>query len=116
MESRTKLRRALFEPEAVAIIGASDEPGKIAARPLDLLMRHGYAGEIFPINPRRDTVLGRKAYAGLDALPRRVDQAYIVLPTELAMAAVEDCVRHGVGAISILADGFAEAEIGRAHV
>jgi acyl-CoA synthetase (NDP forming) len=115
MESRAQLRRALFEPESVAIIGASDEPGKIAARPLELLMRHGYAGEIFPINPRRDTVVGRKAYADLGALPRRVDQAYIVLPTELAMVAVEDCVRHGVGAISILADGFAEAgEAGQA--
>lgn len=115
MDSRTKLRGALFEPEAVAIVGASDEPGKIAARPLELLMRHGYAGDIFPVNPRRDTVLGRKAYASLDALPRKVDQAYIVLPTEPAMAAVEDCVRHGVKAIAILADGFAEVgEAGQA--
>ena len=109
MDDREKLRRALFWPEAVAVIGASDEAGKIAARPVEFLMRHGFAGGIFPINPRRDTVLGRKSYASLDALPRKVDQAYIVLPTGPAMQAVEDCVRHGVKAISILADGFAEA-------
>ncbi len=109
MDDREKLRHALFEPEAVAIIGASDEAGKIAARPVEFLMRHGYAGGVFPVNPRRDTVLGRKAYPGLDALPRQVDQAYIVLPTDAAMAAVEDCVRHGVKAVSVLADGFAEA-------
>ncbi|MCK9920282.1 acetate--CoA ligase family protein [Microbacteriaceae bacterium K1510] len=109
MSGRDELRRALFEPEAVGIIGASDEAGKIAARPLEFLMRHGFAGDVFPINPRRDTVLGRKSYPGLDALPRKIDQAYIVLPTGSAMKAVEDCVRHGVKAISILADGFAEA-------
>ncbi|HWK97057.1 MAG TPA: acetate--CoA ligase family protein [Pseudolabrys sp.] len=108
MSDRDDLRKALFEPAAVAVIGASDEVGKIAARPVEFLMRHGFAGEIFPINPRRDTVLGRKAFAGLDALPRKVDQAYIVLPTGPAMQAVEECVRHGVKAISILADGFAE--------
>jgi len=108
MSDRDDLRKALFEPEAVAVIGASDEAGKIAARPVEFLMRHGFAGDIFPVNPRRDTVLGRKAYAGLDALPRKVDQAYIVLPTGLAMQAVEDCVRHRVKAVSILADGFAE--------
>ena len=108
MSDRDELRQALFEPQAVAIIGASDEAGKIAARPVEFLMRHGFAGDIFPVNPRRDTVLGRKAYAGLDALPRKVDQAYIVLPTGPAMQAVEDCVRHRVKAVSILADGFAE--------
>lgn len=113
MDDKAKLRRALFEPEAVAVIGASDEAGKIAARPVEFLIRHGFAGDIFPINPRRSTVLGRKAYTGLDALPRKVDHAYIVLPTDAAMTAVEDCVRHGIKAISILADGFAEAgEVG----
>lgn len=109
MDDRAQLRRMLFEPEAVAVIGASDEAGKIAARPVEFLIRHGFGGDIFPVNPRRETVLGRRAYASLDGLPRKVDQAYIVLPTDAAMAAVEDCVRHGVKAISVLADGFAEA-------
>lgn len=109
MDDRAQLRRVLFEPEAVAVIGASDEAGKIAARPVEFLIRHGFGGDVFPVNPRRETVLGRRAYASLDGLPRKVDQAYIVLPTDAAMAAVEDCVLHGVKAISVLADGFAEA-------
>ncbi|MGE4167654.1 MAG: acetate--CoA ligase family protein [Xanthobacteraceae bacterium] len=108
MSEHDDLRRALFEPEAVAVIGASDEAGKIAARPVEFLMRHGFAGEIYPVNPRRETVLGRKSYRSLDDLPRKIDQAYIVLPTGPAMQAVEECVRHGVKAVTILADGFAE--------
>jgi acyl-CoA synthetase (NDP forming) len=109
MSDPAQLRSALFEPEAVAIIGASEEAGKVASRPVQFLTRHGFAGEVFPINPRRTTVLGRTCYPSLGDLPRKVDQAYILLPTDPAMAAVEDCVRHGVKAVSILADGFAEA-------
>jgi len=109
MSDPAQLRSALFEPEAVAIIGASEEAGKVASRPVQFLTRHGFAGEVFPINPRRTTVLGRTCYPSLGDLPRKVDQAYILLPTGPAMAAVEDCVRHGVKAVSILADGFAEA-------
>ncbi len=108
MNNQAHLRRALFEPEAVAIVGASNEAGKTTGRPLDFLIRHGFAGDIFPINSRRDSVLGRQSYRDLSAVPRPVDLAYIVLPTEPAMRAVEDCVRQGVKAIAILADGFAE--------
>ena len=109
------LRQSMFEPGAVAIVGASDEVGKIAARPLQFLIRHGFAGDIFPVNARRQTVLGRQAYPSVSALPREVDQAYIVLPTDAVMLAVEDCVRNGVKAVSVLADGFAETgETGKA--
>lgn len=109
MIDSAQLRRALFEPEAVAIIGASEAAGKIAARPLDFLIRHGFAGEIFPINPHREMVMGRTCYPSLSELPRKIDQAYIVLPTKAAIEAVDDCARHGVKVASVLADGFAEA-------
>jgi acetate---CoA ligase (ADP-forming) len=108
MNNKAPLHRALFEPEVVAIVGASNEAEKTTGRPLDFLIRHGFAGDIFPINPRRDHVLGRRSYPDLGAVPRPVDLAYILLPTEPAMLAVEDCVRHGVKVIAILADGFAE--------
>ena len=69
----------------------------------------GYAGRIYPINPRRETVLGERAWPSLAALPEAPDHAYIVTPTEAAIAAVAECGRLGVKVATVLADGFAEA-------
>jgi acyl-CoA synthetase (NDP forming) len=100
------LARLLFAPASVAIIGASDDPTKSAARPLQYLRRAGYAGAVYPINPRRDMVLGERAWPSLDALPERPEHAYILTPTEPAIAAVEECGRLGIPVATVLADGF----------
>ncbi|HYY36714.1 MAG TPA: acetate--CoA ligase family protein [Xanthobacteraceae bacterium] len=103
------LRRSLFSPRSVAIIGQSDDATKTAGRPLKFLRRMGYAGRIYPVNPRRETVLGERAWPALAALPETPEHAYIVTPTQAAVAAVEECGRLGVKVASVLADGFAEA-------
>ena len=69
---------ALLRPRSVAIVGASDDPKKDGARPLRFLRKHGYPGAVYPVNPRRDTVLGEKAWPSLAALPERPDHVYIV--------------------------------------
>jgi acyl-CoA synthetase (NDP forming) len=102
------LRDALFAPHSVAIVGQSDDASKTAGRPLKFLRQLGYAGRVYPINPRRDTVLGERAWPSLAALPEAPDHAYIVTQTEAAVAAVEDCGRLGVKIATVLADGFAE--------
>src|SRR6266516_2415826 len=103
------LRQLLFSPRSVAIIGQSDDATKTAGRPLQFLRRIGYAGRIYPVNPRRETVLGERAWPALAALPEPPEHAYIVTPTEAAVAAVEECGRLGVKVATVLADGFAEA-------
>ena len=103
------LRDALFSPRSVAIIGQSDDASKAAGRPLKFLRRIGYAGRVYPINPRRETVLGERAWPALAALPEAPDHAYIVTSTEAAVAAVEECGALGVKVATVLADGFAEA-------
>jgi acetate---CoA ligase (ADP-forming) len=103
------LRDALFSPRSVAIVGQSDDAAKAAGRPLKFLRRVGYAGRVYPINPRRETVLGERAWPALAALPEPPDHAYIVTPTEAAVAAVEECGALGVKVATVLADGFAEA-------
>jgi acetate---CoA ligase (ADP-forming) len=103
------LRDALFSPRSVAIVGQSDDAAKAAGRPLKFLRRVGYAGRVYPINPRRETVLGERAWPALAALPEAPDHAYIVTPTEAAVAAVEECGALGVKVATVLADGFAEA-------
>ncbi len=104
-----QLRDALFAPASVAIVGQSDDAGKAAGRPLKFLRQTGYAGRVYPINPRRESVLGERAWPSLAALPEAPDHAYIVTPTEAAVAAVEECGRLGVKVATVLADGFAEA-------
>jgi acyl-CoA synthetase (NDP forming) len=107
--TNSNLRDALFSPRSVAIVGQSDDAAKAAGRPLKFLRRIGYAGRVYAINPRRDTVLGERAWPALAALPEPPEHAYIVTPTEAAVAAVEECGALGVKVATVLADGFAEA-------
>jgi acetate---CoA ligase (ADP-forming) len=103
------LYEALFAPRSVALIGQSNDAGKTAGRPLKFLRQAGFAGRIYPVNARRDEVLGERAWPSLDALPEVPEHAYIVAPTEAAMEAIEACGRLGVAVATVLSDGFAEA-------
>jgi len=105
----SELAQYLFSPRSVAIIGQSDDPGKAAGRPLKFLRQMGYAGRVYAINPRRETVLGERAWPRISALPDIPDHAYIVLATDAAVEAVEECAEFGVKVATVLADGFAEA-------
>jgi acyl-CoA synthetase (NDP forming) len=110
------LHRYLFAPRSVAIVGQSDDPAKAAGRPLKFLRQRGYAGRVYPVNTRRERVLGERAWPTLAALPEPPEHAYIVTATQAAVAAVEECGRLGVKVATVLADGFAEAgEEGRAR-
>jgi acetate---CoA ligase (ADP-forming) len=102
------LRQFLLSPRSVAIVGQSNDPTKAAGRPLKFLRQAGYAGRVFPVNARRDEVLGERAYPSLAALPEVPEHAYIVTATEAAVEAVEECGRLGVKVATVLADGFAE--------
>lgn len=103
------LRQFLFFPQSVAIVGQSDDAAKTAGRPLKYLRQAGFGGRIYPINPRRQDVLGERAYPSLAALPEVPEHVYIVAPTEPAVEAVAECGKLGVKVATVLADGFAEA-------
>ncbi len=103
------LRQALFAPRSVAIIGQSNDATKTAGRPLKYLRQAGYAGRVYPVNPRRESVLGERAWPSLAALPEAPDHAYVVAPTDAAVEAIADCGARGVKVATVLADGFAEA-------
>jgi len=103
------LAQFLFAPRSVAIVGQSDDLSKTAGRPLKYLRQAGYAGRIYPVNPRRQEVLGERTYPSLSALPDVPEHVYIVTPTEAAMDAVAECGTLGVKVATVLANGFAEA-------
>ena len=103
------LFQPLFEPRRIALIGASADEKKATARPQRFLRKHGFAGEILPVNPGRSEIMGDKAYKTLDAIPGEIDHAYILLNGKDAVAALAACGKRGVKVASILAGGFADA-------
>jgi acyl-CoA synthetase (NDP forming) len=105
----TDLFQALFEPRRIALIGASADVTKTTSRPQRFLRKHGFAGEILPVNPSRPEILGEKAYKDLDAISGDIDHAYILLNGKAAVDALAACGRRGVKVASILAGGFADA-------
>lgn len=106
---RTQLRSALLRPRSVALLGASDDPGKTTARPLAFLEAAGWDGAVYPVNPSRDTVLGHRAWPSLRELPEVPDHALVMTRPELAVEAVRECAALGVGVATVMASGFAEA-------
>jgi acyl-CoA synthetase (NDP forming) len=106
--AKPTLGQALLAPRSIALVGASDDVTKTSSRPLQFLRRAGYQGAVYPINPRRPTVLGEKAWPSLSALPEVPDHVFILTPTADAVAAAEECARLGVSVVTILAAGFSE--------
>ena len=98
----------MFAPRSVAVIGASGDTTKIGGRPLKFLKANGFAGEIYPINPRAAEIHGLPAYPSIGAVPRTVDHAIIALPSTSVMAAIEACAARRVRSATIFSSGFAE--------
>lgn len=102
------IAETLFRPRSIAIVGASNDTVKLSGRPLDFLIRHGYRGALYPVNPRRDTVQGIRAWPRVADLPEPADLAIIVVPAAGVAEAVEDCGKAGIGAAIIFASGFSD--------
>ncbi|MBW2369492.1 MAG: CoA-binding protein, partial [Deltaproteobacteria bacterium] len=98
----------LFRPRSIAIIGASDDVMKVAGLPLKFALDHKYKGKLYPVNHKRETVQGLKAYAGVKDIPDDVDAAVIVIPAAAVAKAVQECADNGIKAVVIGVSGFAE--------
>lgn len=100
--------RRLMEPRSVAVIGASDQPGKIGNSVLRNLVDGGFEGEIHPVNPKAGQVLDRKAYASVCDVPAEIDVAVFAIPAALVPTALEEAGRKGVPNAVLIPSGFAE--------
>jgi acetyltransferase len=106
--SGTQSLRALVNPRAVAIVGASTDFRKVSGRPLKHMLDKGYTGKLYPVNPRASEIGGLKCYPDIDSLPAGVDLAVIVLPANQVADAVRALGRRSVPAAVVFASGFAE--------
>jgi len=101
--------RAIFSPHAVAIVGASRDPGSFGHRLVQSLAESKYPGAVYPINPRADHVGPWKAYTSIKDVKEPVDLAFLAVPREHVLAAVDDCAERGARALVVITAGFADA-------
>ncbi|MDW8351916.1 MAG: bifunctional acetate--CoA ligase family protein/GNAT family N-acetyltransferase [Anaerolineae bacterium] len=97
---------ALFKPKTVAVIGATDKEGSVGLA----IMRNlkVFRGQVFPVNPKRDEVLGLPAYPNIAAVPARVDLAVIVTPAPTVPGIIGECIAAGAKSALIISAGFKE--------
>lgn len=100
--------RHMFHPGSVAVVGASEDPSKWGFGVFNNIIRGGFEGRIYPVNPNADTVLGRQSYKSLREIPERLDLAFIVIPAPFVVGAVRDAIEMGVRSLIIITAGFGE--------
>lgn len=98
----------LIQPRSVAVIGASGDASKTAGRPVAYLRKHGFIGDIYPVNPRADQIDGLRCYPDIASLPAVPDVAIVLLGAERAHIAVRDLAARGTAAAIVLASGYTE--------
>ncbi len=100
--------KALFKPKSVAVIGASREPGKVGYVVLKNIIESGYRGEIYPVNPRAEKILGLSAYKSILEVSSDVDLAVIVVPAQAVLDVMEECGKKSVKYAVVISAGFKE--------
>ena len=100
-----------FSPKTVAVVGASREEGKVGHDLFKNLVRYGYKGKIYPVNPHTDNILGIKTYTALKEIPDKIDLAVIVVPAPYVGKTVDECIEKGIDSVVVISAGFKESGI-----
>ncbi|HSO20920.1 MAG TPA: CoA-binding protein, partial [Desulfosarcina sp.] len=99
---------ALFNPTAVAVVGASSSPGKVGHDIFVNILKGGFTGTLYPVNPKARSIASVRAYATIQEIPDPIDLAIIILAPRLAEKAIQEAVEKGVKAVVIVSAGFKE--------
>jgi acetate---CoA ligase (ADP-forming) len=99
----------LLKPRSVAVIGASGDPSRTTGRPVHYLRKHGFTGDIWPVNPRVTSIEGMPCYPDIASLPRAPDVGLVLLGSDRVLQIVRDLAALGTPAAIILASGYSEA-------
>src|SRR5215471_3385262 len=100
--------RRLFDPRAIAVVGASDDIRRPGGYPLHALAAYGYRGTVYPVNPRRAEINGRPCFPTVHDLPGPCDLAIVGVPAAGVPGALEDCGKAGIPFAIVLSAGFKE--------
>jgi len=99
---------AIFAPKAIAMVGASTTPGKVGYDIFANILKGGYKGTLYPVNPSANSILSVKAYPAISEIPDILDMSIIALPPGAALKAIEESIKKGVKGIVIISAGFRE--------
>jgi acetyl coenzyme A synthetase (ADP forming)-like protein len=97
-----------FNPDSVAIVGASEKKGKVGAEILANMIEAGYKGKIFPVNHKAETINGLKCYPDIESIGQVPDVVIIVIPAKAVPAVMQQCAKIGVKSVIIITAGFKE--------
>ena len=100
--------REFFEPSGVAVIGASREPGKLGHEVLRNILEAGFRGELYPVNPKAEEVLGLRCYPSVKDVPGKIELAVVVVPARFVPSIIAECGERGVRAAVVISGGFRE--------
>lgn len=104
---------AIFAPKNIAVIGATEKEGSVGRTVLWNLIRNPFGGTVFPVNPKRNSTLGIKAYPSVGELPEPIDLAIIATPAHTVPGIIGECIDAGVKGAVTLSAGFKEiGEVG----
>jgi acetyl coenzyme A synthetase (ADP forming)-like protein len=103
-----KTMNHLMRPRAIAVIGASEQEGKIGNSVMRNLVDGGFPGEIYPVNPKASEILGKKVYADVSELPEDVDVAVFAIPAKLVVDTIAKVGDKGIPTAILIPSGFAE--------
>ncbi|MCK5689868.1 acetate--CoA ligase family protein [Myxococcota bacterium] len=98
----------IFRPRSVAVVGASSRRGTVGAEIFQNIIKHGYTGAVYPVNPKAHAVQSVRAYPSVGAIPEPVDMAVLVVPSTHMMSVVDECIEAGVKSLVIISAGFSE--------
>jgi len=108
MANTTPSLNAIFKPENVAVIGATEKEGSVGRTILRNLITTPFGGTIFPVNPKRPNVLGIQAYKSVSDIPVSIDLAVVVTPAKIVPSIIDECIEKGIPAAIIISAGFKE--------
>jgi acetyltransferase len=107
----------IFNPNSVAVIGASEDPFKWGHMLLAAIMKGGYQGDIYPVNPRTEEILGLRCFKKITDIPGKVDAALVVVPAYVVPNVFQDIAEKGVKGTVVITSGFSETgEEGRKQI
>ncbi len=108
MSRLTDQLRYLLSPKSIAIVGASSDFSKFTGRTVKYLLKHGFRGAFYPVNPKRDDIAGHRCYPSLTDIPEPVDTVFIQIPARFVASVLEECIQKQVGSIIIHSAGMGE--------
>ncbi len=107
-EANSKFMEKFFYPKSIALVGASATPGKVGYSVLDSLVNHEFKGEVYPINPNRDEIFGKKCHKSLETIGKPIDLVIVCVDVLQTPAIIETSAKLGIHNVVVISGGGKE--------